>query len=210
MSSITQVAIITGGVSGIGLAVAEALASRGGWDIHLFDRNNATGANVANKLNATFYHVDVTDYDNLAKAFASAYSAHKRIDFVFANAGVAPQPGDIPEKQEQSDAPPAPPKLEIIDINLRSVIHTTHLAAHYFGLCSPSSSARSLVITASAAGLYGSPTLPVYAATKHGVVGWTRSIAPVLWKEAGVRVNAICPGLVRTSIMPAEVLAVSS
>jgi NAD(P)-dependent dehydrogenase (short-subunit alcohol dehydrogenase family) len=208
MSTSSQVAIITGGASGIGLAVAEALAARGDWIIHTLDKNK-TGD--SNKLKASFHQVDVTDYNSLASAFSAVFSNHKRLDFVFANAGVALEPAIATENGlETNDKPPPAPGTLILDINLRSVIYTTYLASHYFKLCAPPSSVRSLVITASSAGFYASPISPVYAASKHGVVGWTRSIAPTMWKEAGVRVNAICPGIVRTRILPDEMFQVRS
>lgn len=205
MSSSNQVAIITGGASGIGLAVAKAIASRGSWTIYILDKNEPKDFPAA-----SFHQVDVTDYEALATAFASAFSKHKRLDFVFANAGVALEPVSSQQNGEVSpEGPPPAPATPILDINLRSVIYTTHLAQHYFKLSTVTPSVRSLVITASSAGFYASPIAPAYAASKHGVVGWTRSVAPGMWKEAGVRVNAICPGIVRTNILPDEMFQVS-
>lgn len=206
MSSSTQVAIITGGASGIGLAVAKALASRGDWTIHILDKNEPKDSTVG-----SFHQVDVTDYNTLATAFASAFSTHKRLDFVFANAGIALEPPTGQQNGASStEGPPPAPGTSILDINLRSVIYTTHLAQHYFKLSTATPSVRSLVITASSAGFYASLIAPAYAASKHGVVGYTRSVAPGMWKEAGVRVNAICPGIVRTSILPDEMFQVSA
>ena len=210
MSTTNQLALVTGGASGIGLAVAEALASRGGWTIHVLDNDEIKGSTAASKLQASFHHVNVTDYTSLAQVFASIFTTHKRLDFVFANAGIALEPSTAGTSNPQTnDELLAPPGTAIIDINLRSVIYTTHLARHYFSLSSASPSARSLIITASSAGFYASPISPAYAASKHGVVGWTRSIAPSVWKESGVRVNAICPGIVRTNILPEDMFAVS-
>ena len=208
MTTSNQVAIITGGASGIGLAVAEALAARGAWIVHILDRNK-TDDSI--ELKASFHPVDVTDYSSLASAFSAIFSTHKRLDFVFANAGIALEPDISTENRpDTSGKPPPAPGTLLLDTNLRSVSHTTHLAGHYFKLCAPVSSVRSVVITASSAGFYASPISPMYAASKHGVVGWTRSIAPSMWKEAGVRVNAICPGIVRTKILPDEMFQVSS
>lgn len=205
MSITNQVAIITGGASGIGLAVAKALVSRGEWTIHILDKNEPKDFPAA-----YFHQVDVTDYRALASAFTSAFSTHRRLDFVFANAGIAIEPASNQQDGADSTEGPAPaPATTILDINLRSVIYTTHLAQHYFKLSTATPSVRSLAITASSAGLYTSPIAPAYAASKHGVVGWTRSVAPGMWKEAGVRVNAICPGIVRTSILPDEMFQVS-
>ncbi|KAK5133588.1 hypothetical protein LTR08_007536 [Meristemomyces frigidus] len=71
----------------------------------------------------------------------------------------------------------------IININLQAVIETCYLAQHYFRRSPPDSGPRNLIMTASAAGVYASPVAPMYSATKHGVVGWARSIAPSAWRQ---------------------------
>lgn len=88
MSDTTQIAIITGGASGIGLAVGEALIARGKWLVYLLGKDEARGEAAADKLSAKFIQVDVTDYTSLANAFSVVFKAHKKINFVFANAGI--------------------------------------------------------------------------------------------------------------------------
>jgi NAD(P)-dependent dehydrogenase (short-subunit alcohol dehydrogenase family) len=88
----------------------------------------------------------------------------------------------------------------LIDINLKSVITTTYLANHYMRK-SPKDTDKSIVMTASCGGLYPSYYSPIYTAAKHGVVGFMRSIAPWYYHKAGVRVNAICPGVVKTNLL---------
>ncbi|KAK3113848.1 hypothetical protein LTR53_008455 [Teratosphaeriaceae sp. CCFEE 6253] len=203
MSSKIKVAIITGGASGIGLAVGEALVARGDWNVFLLDRDSDRGNTAAKKIGATFAKADVTDYTSLAGAFKIAFQAHQRVDFVFANAGIALAPPDAPAVNGAADfdAPPEP-NTSLIDINLKGTILTSQLALHYLGKSSREFSPGSLIITASSAGFYLSQVSPAYSASKHGVVGWARSIAPAAWRENKARINAICPGIVRTNILP--------
>lgn len=104
--------------------------------------------------------------------------------------------------------PPAAPNMNMVHVNLHSVICTTHLAQHYFRLSPPDSGPRSMVITGSSASLYASAIAPAYCASKHGVLGWARSIAPSAWKQDQVRINVICPGIVRTNILPPQMFEV--
>jgi NAD(P)-dependent dehydrogenase (short-subunit alcohol dehydrogenase family) len=211
MSKNSQVAIITGGASGIGFAVGEALSARNDWTIHLLDRDVAKGQAAANSMKAKFHEVDVANYASLATAFASIYAAHGRLSFVFANAGIAvdakAQPGQVlPTAPNET---PAAPSLDIVATNLHSVVFTTTLAQHYFRQCPSNLGPRSIVVTASCASFYASPISPMYCASKHGVLGWTRSVAPSAWRQDRVSINAICPGIVRTNILPDDMYAVS-
>ena len=78
----------------------------------------------------------------------------------------------------------------VLDINVMGVVHTSYLAQHYMRQ-SPADGPgpRSLLITASCGGFYPVPASPVYGASKHAMIGWTRSIAGRLWKEDHIRVN---------------------
>ncbi|KAK6440165.1 hypothetical protein LTR95_003621 [Oleoguttula sp. CCFEE 5521] len=207
MSNTPFIAIITGGSSGIGFATASALLARGNWRAYFLDRNPPSSDVLSSNSDAIHIQADVTEFASLASAFQKVFDAHSRLDFVFANAGIALHPDNLtPAGESSKDEYPATPDLTLLDVNLKGVIYTSHLARHYFHL-SPAGSERNLMITASMAGFYASPSVPVYAASKHAVVGWTRSIAPGYWKEDRIRVNAICPSLVATGIMPEEMYA---
>lgn len=183
----------------MGLEVATALARRRGWHIHLFDLNADSGQHAAAQLeNATFHQVNVLDYDSLAHTFQSVYDTEGRLDFVFANAGIVER-FNFYEKHPPG-APPPPPDQKVIDINLKSVVNTVWLAQHYFQQSTVSDD-KNLVMTASTGALYPAPAVPSYAAAKHGVLGFMRSIAGHYYSQAGVRVNAICPGPVRTNLL---------
>lgn len=132
------------------------------------------------------------------------------IDFIFANAGVAEHANFFAAEEEEG----GPRGMDtLVDVNLKGVINTAYLALHYM-CCKPASIAngdegedrdrdKSLLITASCGGLYPSYYSPIYTATKHAVLGFMRSIAPYFYHRAGIRVNAICPGVVKTNLLSA-------
>lgn len=197
-----KVALITGGASGMGLAVAEALSSRGNWDIHLIDLHTTSGEAAASSLSATFHRADVTSYDSLSSVFKTVFQVSSRLDFVFANAGIA-EKNNFYAAHNTGIEPPPELNLSCVTICLDSVITTAYLALHYFRL-SPSGIDKTLVCTASCGGIYPSYYSPTYAAAKHGVVGFMRSIAKHFWIDDRVRVNAICPGVVKTNLLTAR------
>ncbi|KAF2737731.1 NAD(P)-binding protein [Polyplosphaeria fusca] len=196
-------AFITGGASGMGLAVAEALASRGDWDLHLVDLNAEAGKKaVASLKNAYFYQTNVTDYSSLVSAYESAFKASGRLDFVYANAGIVERDNFYME-HDPSKPPPEPNQLSI-DINLKAVVNTSYLALHYFR---KSKGAQdwdpALVMTASCGGLYPSQFCPMYSGAKAAVVQFNRAITFSYHLE-GIRTYATCPGTIRTNLMNSE------
>jgi len=205
MAPPTQSALITGGASGMGLAVAKALAGRGGWHLHLLDLRPP----LEDVENATFHKTNVLDYDSLSSTFQKVYDHAGRLDFVFANAGIVERFSFY--EAHPTGAPPPPPDQTVIDINLKSVINTSWLAQHYFRQSTESPN-KVLVMTASVGGLYRCQVSPSYCASKHGVVGLMRSIAPFYFhdKNINARVNAICPGTVKTNLLDAAAWATFS
>jgi NAD(P)-dependent dehydrogenase (short-subunit alcohol dehydrogenase family) len=113
----------------MGLEVALCLLSEG-WLVYIVDLNAAAGASVVEKHpGLNFIQVNVTSWSELSAAFDEAYKAQGRLDFVFANAGIA-QMDDFFAREET--LPPVEPPQHSIDINLKAVINTCHLARHYF------------------------------------------------------------------------------
>ena len=189
MASMKKVAIVTGGASGMGFAVSEALTSRGDWKVYIFDMNKDAGIEAAKKLGATFHQINVTDYNSLRLAFKIVFTSSRRLDFVHANAGIM-EKGDFYAVHKTGDEPPPPIPSIVVDIDVMSVIHTSYLAQHYFRQTpNDGFGPRSLLVTASCGGFYKVPASPVYAAAKHAMVGWTRSIAGRMWRDDGIRVN---------------------
>jgi NAD(P)-dependent dehydrogenase (short-subunit alcohol dehydrogenase family) len=189
-----QVVVVTGAASGIGVAVARHFAGLGA-HVVVADVDEAGGEAVAKEIGGLFVRTDVTkEEDNLALV-AAAVRAYGGLDLVHLNAGIGDGGGfgedDYdPERQHR-----------VLAVNLHGVLFGLHaalpaLAAHGGG---------SLVVTSSMAGVGAAPFDPVYAATKYAAIGLVRSLAPT-WVERGVRINAICPGFVRTPILSPETI----
>jgi NAD(P)-dependent dehydrogenase (short-subunit alcohol dehydrogenase family) len=146
----------------MGLGVAQALAARGGWQIHIIDVKEEEGNEAAKSLNGHFHKVDLTNYVELGAAFKAAFIAGgSRLDFVFANAGIVERTS-IFGAPDTLDPPPEPNFLPL-DVNLRGCINTVHIGRHYLG---QSPEKGSIVVTGSAASVYPSFFSPVYTASK--------------------------------------------
>ena len=195
-----------GTASGIGLTTVKLFAARSDWHVVIFDYNSKTGNEQAQALGdkASFQQVDCTSYASLGSAFKATFQTHKRIDFVFANAGIGERVNFYERHDSSGEEPPPQPEewKRIIDICLTGVFSTAYLAQHYFRLSPESAKGeRNLVITASCGALYPSNYSPVYTAAKHGVLGFMRSVAPAMYRLDGIRVNAVLPGTVQTNLL---------
>ncbi|GAT21148.1 short-chain dehydrogenase [Aspergillus luchuensis] len=176
--------------SGIGLDVAQRLDLTGLWKVHIIGSNLERGKAAAASLkNTTFHQADVTKYEQQGNTFQKIFNEEKRLDFVFANAGVAED--TVFFSKHETGIPPRPDIAGLTDINLTGAIYTSYLAMHYFRR-SPevTMGKRNLIITSSI----------------DALVGFTRSIGKQLWNE-GVKVNAICPGVVITPLITPELKA---
>ncbi|KAL1872010.1 hypothetical protein VTK73DRAFT_1754 [Phialemonium thermophilum] len=199
--------VITGGASGIGLAMAEHFASAGhrvaildlrGVDVaaDLATRHAGSGGTV------TFRQCDVTSWKEQSAAFADVFREHGgKIDVVMANAGISE--GGVTSAVDLREEEPSEPRLGVVNVNLIGVIYTVKLAAHYMnkGGQRGAASRGTIVCTASNAGLYPFPTAPLYAATKAGVIALVRSLAPHLAPVA-IQINALAPAVLETNIAP--------
>lgn len=184
--------IVTGAASGIGRALAGALAEAGSHVLLVDLQDDLLGdaeKSIARPgVDTWTRRVDVCDAEAVADAVGDAFARHRRLDFLFNNAGIVVQ-GEVQEHTLED-------WNRIIDINLRGVVHGVQAAyprmlEQGFG---------HVVNTASFAGLVPTPMLAGYTATKHAVVALTH----VLRSEGaprGIRASAICPGRVRTPIM---------
>jgi len=186
-------AVVTGGVSGIGLAVCERFAASGArvavWDL---DAKAASDAAASLPGVATGGHagvaVDVTDERSVAAAMADTVGRFGRLDVMVCSAGVA-GPNSLTWEYDTAEW------RKVIDVNLIGVFLCNRAAvpamlANDYGR---------IVNIASIAGKDGNPTASAYSASKAGVIGLTKSIGKETAKT-GVRVNCITPAAVRTPI----------
>jgi NAD(P)-dependent dehydrogenase (short-subunit alcohol dehydrogenase family) len=175
-------AVVTGGANGIGFAMAETLA-RSGAEVWIFDLEREKPAEAAARIGARGLAADVTSRASLESAFAAAGAP----DILMANAGIG--------RPKEFTTLPAEEWDRTLAVNLSGVFHTTQIAAR---LMKPRRSG-SIVITASTNSYDGEPDLADYNASKAGLLGLLHTIANELGPY-GIRVNAICPGLIRTRL----------
>lgn len=206
----SPVALVTGGGSGIGLGVTEHLIHHHGYRVAIIDIDEKRAKEESQRLgsnNCLGIQCNVSDYDAQCKAFVQAFEwGGNRLDLVFLNAGVGDSDSLYKDTAlDTSTGLPKPLNLATIDIDLVAVLQGVHLARHFFGEKNPTPGGK-IVITASQLGLYANPPLPLYSCAKHGIVGLVRACAPIYLADH-ITINAICPTLIRTNLMPAGDLA---
>lgn len=190
----TPVAFITGGASGIGAAIGKALARRG-VEVVLADRQLALAEEVAEGIRqsggrASAVELDVRDAAAFENAVGQTVARCGRIDYLFNNAGIGVA-GDIAGYA-------LPDWYDVFDVNLRGVVHG--ISAVYPVMRAQGSG--HIINTASMAGLLPTGEAASYGATKHAVVGLSKTLR-IEAEEHGVRVSALCPGVIRTPILTA-------
>jgi NAD(P)-dependent dehydrogenase (short-subunit alcohol dehydrogenase family) len=188
-----QVAIVTGAASGIGRALAGALARRGCTvvlaDVDEAGVKDAAGAlEAAEPRRASGVALDVTDAQAVAALVEATAAEHGHLDFLFNNAGIAVA-GPVRELTLAH-------WNRTIDVNLRGVVHGV-VAAYPIMI---RQGRGHIVNTASLAGLVPSPMLAAYGMTKHGVVGLSESLRMEA-ADLGVRVSVVCPGVIDTPLL---------
>jgi len=193
-----QVAIITGSTSGIGAAMAEALAENGAHVVlnGLGDAAEieALRASIADKhgVEVRYHGANMLKPAEIADMVNSTVAEFGRLDILMNNAGiqtVAPVE-EFPE--DRWDA--------IIGINLSSVFHAAKAALPHM----KAAGRGRIVNLASAHGLVASPFKSAYVAAKHGVMGFTKTLALEV-AEQGITCNAICPGYVKTPLVENQI-----
>jgi NAD(P)-dependent dehydrogenase (short-subunit alcohol dehydrogenase family) len=194
-----QVALITGGASGIGKATALKLASRG-INVVISGRREELGAAAVKEVEAVatggakvrFIRNDVTDEDDAKAMITRIVSEFGRLDMAVNNAGISNETASLNRSDSSKFS-------AMVDTNVLGLYYCmkheiTQMLAQGKG---------SIVNLASIAGLNGMPWAGAYAATKHAVAGLTKSAA-LDHAAQGVRINGVAPGAVKTDIIAAQ------
>ena len=193
-----QVAVITGSTSGIGLALARAVAAGGG-DVVLnglgdpaeIERTRAD-LEASSGVRILYHPADMTRSEEIADMIAFAQRELGRLDILVNNAGI--------QHVESVENFPTDQWEKIIAINLSSAFYATRAAIPIM-----KAQGRGRIINmASAHGLVASPFKSAYVAAKHGVIGFTKTAALELARD-NITCNAICPGFVETPIVTKQI-----
>jgi len=188
------VALVTGGNSGLGFAAAQAFA-RGGARVAIAARRREQGAEAVRSITdeggeVTFIETDVSDPGSVRDMVRSCLDRFGRLDFAFNNAGIT---GHVHTEIAEADE-------DMFDRVMETNARGTWLSMKYEVPAILAAGGGAIVNCSSGAGLYGSARSSAYSASKHAIVGMTKSVA-LEYAARGIRVNAVCPGLVMTDIM---------
>jgi NAD(P)-dependent dehydrogenase (short-subunit alcohol dehydrogenase family) len=178
-----RLAVVTGAAQGIGLQTAKLLDSLG-WSLALIDLKPI---DIRQFKNAITFTGDITDEDFVSLIATETFKKFGRVDALVNNAGIS----NIASALETTAAN----YRQVLEVNLVAPF----LLAKAFGRIMLDAGTGSIVNVSSVAGLQGIADRSAYNASKHGLIGLTRTLA-VEWGARGVRVNAVCPGWVKTEM----------
>ena len=188
-----KVAIVTGGSSGIGRATAIAFA-REGAKVVVASRREKEGQETVKQVQSAgsegfFIKTDVSKETDVSAMVEKTIATYGHLDYAFNNAGIEQIPTPLVEQTEETFD-------QIMEINVKGVwLCMKHQIPQMLV-----SGGGAIVNMSSIAGIIGAPGLPIYVASKHAVLGLTKSVALEYAKE-GIRINAVCPGMIETDLL---------
>ena len=186
-----QIVLVTGSTRGIGKAVAKAFAAKGATVI-IIGRNAQQAEEVASEINANSgiadgYACDVTDQNSVHETVNKILDKHKRIDILINNAGITRD--KLLLRMDESDWD------EVIKINLKGVFNVTKAVAKAM----LKAKKGKIISIASVIGITGNAGQANYAASKAGIIGFSKSVAREL-ASRGITANVVAPGYIRTDM----------